>query len=185
MNARTRSVTLALALAIGLPIAGFAQQKPASTQKPAAAAPSATLPKNEGRERTLTAYVELLRSDLRTQKVAMITEVMGFTDAEDKAFWPVYREYELGLSRLNDERVQLIERYAQSYEKLTDAVASELVTKALDLESRRTALKQKYFDRLKGVISPITAARALQVENQILLLLDLQVAASLPVARAQ
>ena len=36
--------------------------------------------------------------------------------------------------------------------------------------------------QLKGAMSPKTAARALQVESQILLLLDLQVAASLPVA---
>ena len=59
----------------------------------------------EARERNLRAYVELLRSDLRTQKVAVITEMMQFTEAEDAAFWPVYREYELELSRLNDERL--------------------------------------------------------------------------------
>jgi len=44
------------------------------------------------------------------------------------------------------------------------------------------ALKQKFFTQLKGAMSPKTAARAMQVENQILLLLDLQVASSLPVA---
>ena len=33
----------------------------------------------------LRAYVELLRADVRAQKVAFITELMEFTDAEDKA----------------------------------------------------------------------------------------------------
>ena len=71
----------------------------------------------EARERNLRAYVELLRSDLRTQKVAVITEMMQFTEAEDAAFWPIYREYELELSRLNDERLAAIETYAKIYDQ--------------------------------------------------------------------
>jgi len=132
------------------------------------------------REQNLKAYVELLRSDLRTGKVAIISQVMNFTDAEDQAFWPVYRQYEAELARINDERLRNIELYAKSYTSLTDATANDLVSKALDLEARRTVLKQKYYSQLKAVVSPKTAARALQVESQILLLLDLQVAATLP-----
>ena len=41
----------------------------------------------------LSAYAELLRSDIQAQKVAILTEVMGFTEAEDSAFWPIYRDY--------------------------------------------------------------------------------------------
>ena len=125
--------------------------------------------------------MELLRSDIRTQKVAVITEIMQFTEDEDAAFWPIYRQYELELSRLNDDRLRLIETYAEIYNKLTADTANDLVMKALDLESRRTALKQKYYAKLKDAISPRTAARFMQVENQIQLLLDLQIAASLPV----
>jgi hypothetical protein len=62
-------------------------------------------------------------------------------------------------------------------------IADRLVRGALDLEARRNALKASCYDRLKSAISPKTAARFLQVENQILLLLDLQIAASLPVIK--
>jgi len=65
------------------------------------------------RDENLSAYVELLRSDLRAQKVAVITEMMQFTDAEDAAFWPVYREYERDLTKINDERLALVKEYAQ------------------------------------------------------------------------
>ena len=148
-----------------------------------APAPAQPLPQAEARERNLRAYVELLRSDLRTQKVAVITEMMQFSEAEDKAFWPIYREYELELSRQNDERLKLIETYANSYTNLTSATADDLMSKALDLDSRRTALRQKYFTKLKTALTPLTAARVLQIENQIGLLLDLQIAASLPVVQ--
>lgn len=138
--------------------------------------------RTETREQNLRAYSELLRSDIRTQKVALITEMMSFTEEEDKAFWPIYREYENELRRLNDERLELIEKYAANYASLTDAQADQGITKALDLESRRTALKQTYFAKLKTALSPRVAARALHIEQQLDLLVDLQVAASLPIA---
>lgn len=181
MRRRHRSVViLALAAAVGLPIVAAGQAaKP--TPPAQTAQPAQPLPRAESRDRNLRAYVELLRSDIRTQKVAVITEMMQFTDSEDAAFWPIYREYEGELARLNDERLRGIETYAKVYQNITPATANDLMTKALDLESRRTALKQKYFTKLKSAMSPLTAARALQIENQILLLVDLQIAASLPV----
>jgi hypothetical protein len=168
-----RRVTGMLALMSGAVLtAGIAAQQP-----PAAG----QLPQAEARERNLRAYTELLRSDIRTQKVALITQLMEFTEAEDAAFWPVYREYEVDLSRLNDERIQLIAKYAETYTKLTDAQADDLVGKALDLEARRTALKQKYYGKLKAVLPPRVALKALHIEHQLELIVDLQVASALPV----
>lgn len=137
----------------------------------------------ETKDMNLRAYVELLRADVRAQKVAFITELMEFTDAEDKAFWPIYRDYDVELSKINDERVTGIEEYARNYTQVTDALADKLATKALELESRRTALKEKYYARLKAALSPKTAARFLQVENQLLMIIDLQIAASLPIVK--
>src|SRR6185436_15806592 len=141
---------------------------------------SATL--DDSRDLNLRAYVELLRSDLRAQKVAVITEVMEFTEAEDAKFWPVYREYEAELAKIHDDRMALIKEYSVSYDALTDATADRLALRALDLEARRQTLTKTYYDRFKSVVSPKTAARFIQVEHQILLLLDLQIAASLPIA---
>ena len=138
---------------------------------------------DDTREANLRAYVELLRSDLRSQRIAIITELMGFTEAEDTNFWPVYRDYETELAKLNDERMALIKEYAANYETLTDEVADRLARGVLDLEARRAALKARYYDRFKAVLSPKAAARFLQVENQMLLILDLQIAASLPIVQ--
>ena len=125
--------------------------------------------------------MQLLRSDIREQKVALISGMMQFSEADDQKFWPVYREYEGDLSAINDERLALIKEYAQTYEKMTDEIANRLAHAVLDLEARRNALKTKYYERLTTILPARTAARVLQVENQILLLLDLQIAASLPV----
>jgi hypothetical protein len=147
----------------------------AQTQTPSSA--------DETRETNLSAYVELLRSDLRTQKVAVITDVMQFSEADDAKFWPIYREYETELSKVNDDRIALIKEYANAYGRLTDEIADRLAHGALDLEARRNAVKAKYYERFKAALSAKTAARFLQVENQLLLILDLQIASSLPIAQ--
>ena len=137
----------------------------------------------DDRATNLTAYAELLRSDVRTQKVAIITEVMGFTEAEDNAFWPIYREYDAEMSKLGDERVALIDEFSRTTRHLTDAAADTLASKALDLEARRQAVKAKYDDRVKKALSPRTALRFLQVEHQLQLIIDLQISAALPIAK--
>ena len=120
---------------------------------------------------------------MRAQKVAILTEVMGFTEAEDEAFWPIYREYDAEMAKLGDERVALIAEYARNYATLTDAVAEKLASKALDLEARRQALKAKYYERIKTALSPRTALRFLQVEHSCCLIIDLQISAALPIVQ--
>jgi hypothetical protein len=156
---------------------------PAPAQQPQPAPTRASDPRSESRDANLRTYVELLRSDLRTQKVAIITEMMNFTEEEDRKFWPIYRDYETELAKINDDRIALIAEYADAYEKMTDETAARIGARALELEGRRHALKQKYFERFKSVLPAVTAVRFFQVENQILLLLDLQIAASLPVIK--
>jgi len=155
-----------------------AQTKPASKAAPAKpAAPAA--PQTE--TMNLTAYAELLRSDVRAEKVAILTELMEFSEAEDAAFWPVYREYDAELAKLGDERVALIAEYARNYDTLTDDQADSLGKRALDLEARRQAVKAKYYDKVRAALKPRTALRFLQVEHQLQLLIDLQISAALPI----
>jgi hypothetical protein len=146
----------------------------AAAQTPPAAAP-------DTRDRNLRAYVELLRSDVRSQKIAILTELMPLDEKEDATFWPIYREYDVELSALNDERLKGIVEYAKAYGSIDDATANKLALTALSLESRRHDLKQKYYDRIKSALSATQAARFLQIENQLLLLIDLQIASSLPI----
>ena len=176
-----RTLTALVLLVVCVPGAyaqGGKQASPASKAAP----PAAKDTPEQAKALNLSAYAELLRSDVRTQKVAIITEVMGFTDAEDAAFWPLYREYDLEMAKLGDERTAMISEYAKNYANLTDDVADKLVTRALDLESRRQAAKARVYEKVKGVLPARTAARFLQVEHQLQLLIDLQIAALLPVA---
>jgi hypothetical protein len=71
--------------------------------------------------------------------------------------------------------------YVENYATLTDQQASTIVNGLLDAQARRNALQKKYFGQVSQALNPKLAARFLQIEHQLLLVLDLQVAASLPV----
>jgi len=162
----TRIVTIAAGLLLASAAAAVAQTP--------AAVP-------DSRDRNIRAYVELLRSDVRSQKIAIFTELMPLDEKEDATFWPIYRAYDVELSALNDERLKLIVDYAKAYGSINDATADKIAVAALGLEGKRHELKQKYYDRIKSALSATQAARFLQIENQLLLLIDLQIASSLPI----
>ena len=139
-------------------------------------------PAEQTKTLNLSAYAELLRSDIKVQKVAIITTVMGFSESEDKAFWPIYREYDAQMAKLGDERVALIAEYSRAYEKLTDEGADALAVKALDLERRRQEAKANCYARVKAALNGRSALRFLQVEHQLQQLIDLQISSALPIA---
>ena len=170
---RRTAATLVLLAMSGLGTYGQASQAPQPS----------TLDERDARSLNLTAYAELLRSDVRAEKVAILTEVMQFTEAEDKVFWPIHREYEAEMAALGDERVALIAEYARSYSTMTDAVAQALATRALDLEAKRHAVKAKYYERFAKALTPRTSLRFLQVEHQLQLIIDLQISAALPIVK--
>ena len=173
MPIRRSTATVILLLASSL--AGQGQSQPSQVPSQLNAEQAKTL--------NLSAYAELLRSDVHAQKIAILTEVMGFSEAEDKAFWPVYRDYDTEMAKLGDERVALVAEYARAYSDITDDVARSLATRAIDLDKRRTATLERCFTRVGTALSPTMALKFLQVEHQLLLIIDLQISASLPIVK--
>jgi hypothetical protein len=134
-------------------------------------------PKPDGAQREQQAKVDIIRSDIRAQKTALINQTMQFNDAEMKAFWPVYRDFEAKQTALNDERLKLIASYSDAAAAISDSEADAMAVRVLEFESRRTALKREYYKKLKAALPVKTAVKALALEQQIGLLVDSEVAA--------
>jgi hypothetical protein len=128
-------------------------------------------------------YVTLLRTDLKAEKAAIVVNNMHFTEAEANAFWPVYREYQKELSKLGDEKVALIKDYAAHLDTLDEEKAKELTTRAMTLEEQRLNLVKKYIDEFGKVLSAKQVARFFQLEMQMQRIVDVQVAAELPLVQ--
>jgi hypothetical protein len=133
-------------------------------------------------KKNVEAYIDLLRKGVRQQKAEIMGAVMVLSADEAAKFWPIYSEYDTELIKLNDQRVANINEYARAYDQMTDEKADDLIQKALVYQKERAELLAKTYDRVKQAVGAITAARFVQIEHQLLLIIDLQIASSLPVA---
>jgi len=128
-------------------------------------------------------YIEVLKSEIKTDKKAIIIETMGFTEQESAAFWPVYNEFEHELEKLSSKRIANIKDFAANYDSLSDKKADELIKTSFSFQKDRLSLNEKYYKKFADVLTPTVAAKYMQLENQIQLILDLSIAANLPLAK--
>ena len=135
-------------------------------------------------EKNVQAYAELLRSNVRQRKAEVMAEMMQLSAADAAKFWPVYDDYDRELAKLTDLRVETIQEYARTYTQMTEGKADELIRKALTFRRQRSELIEKYYGRMKAELGAITAARFVQVEDQLLMIIDLQIDSALPIVGA-
>ena len=139
------------------------------------------LPSGASTNQNMQAYVKLLLSHVRQRKAEMMAEMMQLNAADAARFWPIYSEYDAELDKLNDLEVANIAEYARTYTQMTNDKADELIQSALADRRQQSELLEKYYDRVKAQLGAITAARFVQVEDQLLLIVNLQIDSSLPI----
>ena len=127
--------------------------------------------------------VELLRQDLKTGKVALMTASLPLTEKEAELFWPIYREYSNELSKLGDRRVSVLKRYAQTYNNVTEMAAGEMMKESFSIQRDRIELLEKYYDRVVKEVGGLTAARFAQIENQVLTVIDAKLIDEIPLVK--
>jgi hypothetical protein len=129
--------------------------------------------------------LELVRQDLKTQKVAVMTASLPLTEKQSEVFWPIYREYDHELSKLGDKRLAVIKEYAANYNQLDEKKADQLIKESFKIVKDRNDLLEKYYQKVAKAVGGITAARFVQVENQLLTLIDAQIIDQVPLVKVQ
>jgi hypothetical protein len=159
----------------------LAQDKPETQKAQKMSEQAAPMPTSDTENKNIKEYIELMRENVRQEKAQLLGAVMQLNADQAAKFWPIYNEYNSELTRLNDLRAANIKTYAREYSQLTDEKANQLMSEAFDHQKQRTELLARYYDRVKQALGAITAARFVQVENQLLLIIDTQTASSLPI----
>jgi hypothetical protein len=129
------------------------------------------------------AAIDQLRKDARAEKRDVIAGTMGFTADEATKFWALYKDYEIKRRAIGDEQLALVKDYADHYEGMKDAKASDVLARYMSLEDKSLAAKRAFVRELQKVLSPRTVARYYQVENRLELLVNLELASQLPVIK--
>ena len=105
---------------------------------------------------------------------------MQLSDSDAKVFWPIYREYNDELNKLNAAEAEEIKAYTKNYDNITDKEAEDIVNKSLHLEAQRVELKKKYFGKMKSALSASVAAKFYEIDSQFQDIVHLQTTSALP-----
>lgn len=124
--------------------------------------------------------IKLIRQDIQGAKDAIIKDTMQFSDAEGKAFWPVYKEYAEGQRAVAEKRFAVILDYAKHYDTMTDAEASGLSQRMLQSEDDVQALRRNYLPKFEAALGAKRAAKFYQVDNRLTMILNVQLASEIP-----
>ena len=127
--------------------------------------------------------IAVLRQDIQADKTEIITRNMQFTDEQSKAFWPVYRNYAHDQQVIGDQRVSLIKDYAANYDHIDDVQAQSYITRALKFEEDGLKLRKSYVAKFEKAIGAKQTAKFYQVDSRLTLLVNVQLAALLPIIK--
>ena len=128
--------------------------------------------------------MQSFREQLKAGKKQVVADYMKLSEAEARAFWPVYDAYDKELDKLNARLYKVIETYAGYYNTntLTDENAQAMTDEALAIEAAEVELKRGYVTKVRAVLPGIKVARFLQIENKVRAVVRFEIAAYVPVA---
>jgi hypothetical protein len=124
--------------------------------------------------------IQMMRKDIRSQRKQIIAANMKLTDAEAEKFWPIYDQYVSELVQINGTKYSLIKQYVQTGGALTDAEADTAVKQWVDVDQSVAELRMKYIPIFRKVLSSKNTALFYQLDRRVQLMIDLQLASSLP-----
>ncbi len=158
VKSRVTMVLVVMGVVMGMVVPGISQEKPADN-------------------------MQIVLEKVRADKKLLVSENMQLTEAEAKAFWPVYDQYQDELFLLRTRTVKLIKDFADAYEKMTNETAKKLMDEYITIETLGPKLRQAYLPKFRKVLPEVKVVRYYQIENKIQAALFYELAKSIPLAK--
>jgi len=158
MRSRVTMVLAILGMVMVMVVPGIAQEKPADN-------------------------MQIVLEKVRADKKLLVSENMQLTEAEAKAFWPVYDQYQDELFLLRTRTVKLIKDFSDAYEKMTNETAKKLMDEYITIETLGPKLRQTYLPKFRKVLPEVKVVRYYQIENKINAVLMYELAKNIPLAK--
>lgn len=124
--------------------------------------------------------MQLVLEKVKADKKLLVAQNMQLTEAEAKAFWPVYEKYQDELFLLRGQTLMLVDNYAQAYYTMDNKTAKKLLNDFVKIESLRLKLVKAYIPKFQKVLSDVKVARYVQIENKINAALYFELATRIP-----
>jgi hypothetical protein len=128
---------------------------------------------------SLDQQIAMLRSDLRSSRKQIVAANLKLSDTEAEKFWPIYNQYVSELVRINDTKYAIIKEYLES-PNMTEEQADDISKQWLGVDEAVQQLRLKYIPIFRKQLSAKTTAMFFQIDRRVQLMIDLQLASSIP-----
>jgi len=129
--------------------------------------------------------MQILQEKIKADKKLLVAENMQLTEKEAKAFWPVYENYQNEQFLLRMRVVKLIKDYGDAYGTMTDKIAKKLLDELMTIETLGLELRKAYLPKFRKVLPEMKVVRYYQIENKIKAVIDYELAARIPLIKAE
>jgi len=138
------------------------------------------VPLRHAAAQTAQDLIEVARSVVTADRQAVVVATMELTDTEGKAFWPLYHEYRSEMGKITDELMNLVLEYAKLYPNVPEEQAKQMLKTYTSLQQKQVDRRTAYLKKFSRVLPAAKALRFAQVETRLDLLVQLNLAATVP-----
>lgn len=124
--------------------------------------------------------IEVLRSQVMTDRQAVVALNMELSEQQAEAFWPVYKKYHEKRDELAERRLNLLIEFRDNQTGMTADLAKTMLYEALDLEDDLNDLKHNFVSEFEKVLGPRHTLRYYQIENKLDAVVNYEIASVVP-----
>ena len=126
--------------------------------------------------------IELIKTQVASQRLALVAENLQLTEAESAIFWPVYREFHAERDKLTDRRISMLKEFRDNFDGLSEDQARRLLDDYIRLQDDFLKLRKKYLRNFRAVLSEKRTLRYFQIENKLDTIIEYELTQVVPLA---
>ena len=127
--------------------------------------------------------IPALRAAAKTDKKALVAATLQLTEAEAKAFWPIYDNYQRSRDAADRQRVRAIESVIATDKPISDAYARDLAKDLTEADEAEIRARRTMQNKLMRALPPKKAFQYLQLENKLRAIQAYDLAAAMPLLK--
>jgi len=106
------------------------------------------------------------KEQVKSLKVAYITEELKLTSSEAEKFWPLYNAFEEKQMTLRKDKLKNYLDRAENADNLSEKDAATLITQMESAEEELHQLRKKFVASLKGVLPSVKILKLKKAEDE-------------------
>jgi hypothetical protein len=165
----TRNIIVLTAIAFATPIWSAEAPTSQTVSNPAAATPEQV--------------VEQFRTDLQAKSADVMAKGLTLTAEQAAKFWPLFETFQKEQSAIVDGQLRATQKYAETYQSLSDADAMNYINALLERDQKVHDLRVKWLKKFQTVVPPKVAARAIHLDRRLGLVAQVKLSSQIPLIR--